>query len=42
MSRASGANRFPAGAPRTADVEELTTILRDFMTSLGAAGALAN
>jgi hypothetical protein len=34
--------RFPAGAPKIADVEELTTIFRDFLASLGAPVAHAN
>jgi hypothetical protein len=31
--------RFPAGAPKAADVEELTTIFRDFSSSVGIASA---
>ncbi|HWA90907.1 MAG TPA: hypothetical protein VG889_12780 [Rhizomicrobium sp.] len=31
--------RFPAGAPRTADAEELSTIFNDFLSSVGAACA---
>lgn len=34
--------RFPAGAPRQADVEEMAAIFRDFLSSVGAHGALSN
>ncbi|MBV9993380.1 MAG: hypothetical protein JOZ72_19060 [Alphaproteobacteria bacterium] len=34
--------RFPAGAPRHAEVEELSIILRDFLGSVGAHAAAAN
>jgi hypothetical protein len=33
--------RFPAGAPRTADAEELTIIFQDFVKSFGMEGAVA-
>jgi hypothetical protein len=34
--------RFPAGAPRNADVEEMTAIFHDFLGSVGAHAVLAN
>jgi hypothetical protein len=34
--------RFPTGAPRVADVEELTTIFHDFLNSVGSSAASAH